>query len=202
MWFDMARNNEKATHDQLELLCSVLDLELDDLLDSIVTQGDVVRMLREHLGQDRIPDHVLFRRQQQRAERQALPKCRICEREGDSTKHHFVNKWILRELEGYVQKWADRSKNCIPVCIDCHRDLHNRNNGPVSIADKLDADEKAFVEAALTALSEQRPKLLILIARGDDSVYEARLVKDWFEGKFATEDAAEVEEPHRLRSVA
>jgi hypothetical protein len=199
LWMDMQRNNQPATHDQLELLCSVLDIELDDLLDEVTTQGDVVKRLREHLGESRVPDHILVRRERFREQRQALPKCRVCEQEGDSTKHHFVNKWILRELSNYNQKWADRSKNCIPVCIDCHRDLHNRNNGPVSIADRLTDSEKRFVEAALSALAEERPKLLILIARGDDSVYEARLVKDWIEGRFKPAEDVEQDVPHRLR---
>jgi hypothetical protein len=79
------------------------------------------------------------------------------------------------------------SKNCVPVCIDCHRDLHARDNGTHSIADLLNDEEKEFAEAALHALSEERPKLLVLIARGDDSTYETRLVRDWIEGKFRTE---------------
>lgn len=206
MWFDVNRNSEKATEEQIELLTSVLDIDLDELLDEVLTQGEVLRQLREALGQgERVPAAVLLRRQRFRAARQALPQCRICRKEGDSTKHHFVNKWILRELSGYAQKWADRSQNCIPVCLACHRDLHSRANGPVSIADKLTEQEKAFANAALSALADERPKLLILIARGDDSVYEARLVKDWIEGHFSAEEVAPQDwrrETNYLRAVS
>jgi hypothetical protein len=200
-WFDVARNSEKATADQLELLATIEnDCDLDELLDEALTQGDVLKRLRAALGQDPIPQDVLERRQKWREQRQIQPCCRKCGKEGDSTKHHFVNKWILRELAHYTAKWADRSKNCIPLCIECHRDLHSRDNGPVSITDYLNDDEMAFAEAALTALAEERPKLLILIGRGADSVYEARLVKDWMEGKFrvATPDFSR----NYLRAVA
>lgn len=182
-WFDMNASHRKATDQQLELLATVEQVDLEDLLESNVTQGDVLVRLRQALGQAPIPIEVLERRQKWRKSRQRQPACRICLKKGDSTKHHFVNKWILKELSGYARLWSNRRENTIPVCIDCHRDLHDRNNGPVSIADKLTASEREFANRALTALSEERPKLLILIARGDDSVYEARLVKDWFEGK-------------------
>lgn len=207
-WFDVTRNHEKATHDQLELLVSICDTELDDLLDENLTRGDVLIRLREALGQgDTIPADVLVRRTKFRAERQALPKCRLCKKEGDSTKHHYINKWILRELADYTRLWADRSKNCIPICIDCHQDLHSRSNGPMSIASVLTDKERRFADAALTALAEERPKLLILIARGDDSVYEARLVKDWIAGLFNVKESAVNEplmtdKPHLLRAVA
>jgi hypothetical protein len=196
-WFDTNKNGEKATAEQLELLATVeTDCDLDDLLDQPLTQGEIVKRLRQALGHDPIPDEVLLRRQKWREQRQEQPKCRKCGREGDSTKHHFVNKWILRELEHYTTKWADRSKNCIPVCIDCHRDLHSRDNGAQSIADCLTDDEKRFADKALSALAEERPKLLILIARGDDSVYEARLIKDWIEGKFMVEEPETSSRPH------
>lgn len=191
-WFDTARNGEQATAEQLELLATVAtDCDLDDLLDESLTQGEVVRRLREALGEARIPPEIFAKRQKWRQERQVQPRCRMCGKEGDSTKHHFVNKWILRELSGYAQKWADRSKNCIPVCIECHRDLHDRRNEAQSIADRLTDTEKAFADAALSALAEERPKLLILIARGDDSVYESRLVKDWIEGRFTVSSSDE-----------
>jgi hypothetical protein len=198
-WFDT--KNPKATDEQLELLSAITGVELDDLLDEVLTQGEVLKRLRRALGIGPIPPQVLAAREVWRAQRASQPKCRICKKEGDSTKHHFINKWILRELANYTQKWADRSKNCIPVCIHCHRDLHDRSAEAHSIADRLNDDEKRFAEAALTALAEERPKLLILIARGDDSVYEARLVKDWIEGKFRVE-TPEPTPPAVLRVVA
>lgn len=200
-WFDTKRHGEKATAEQLELLATLMPSfdeaeSLDDLLDEGLTQGELLKRLRTTLGTNPIPIAILEKRQKWREERQIQPKCRKCGREGDSTKHHYVNKWILRELSGYAQKWADRTKNCIPLCIDCHRDLHSRDNGPQSIADYLNDDEKRFVEKALSALAEERPKLLILIARGDDSVYEARLVKDWIEGYFKVEEDAKASHPN------
>lgn len=202
-WFDMTTNHRKATDKQLELLTTVEDLDLEELLESNVTQGDVLRRLREALGEAPIPHHVLIKRQKWRKARQTQPKCRLCQKEGDSTKHHFVNKWILKELRGYHAKWSNRRDNCIPLCIDCHRDLHDRSGPAKSIAHILTDGEKAFASRALEALSEERPKLLILIARGDDSVYEARLVKDWFEGLFEVCEAATyAEDPVPLAAVA
>lgn len=184
-WFDVRRNGEGATDEQLELLAVIETIEFDDLLDTVITRGDVLKRLRDALGQGGVPADVLERREEWRKLRQLQPCCRKCGKEGDSTKHHFVNKWILRELSGYTQRWADRSKNTIPVCIDCHRRLHLRDDETKSIVPLLGTDELAFAEAALTTLSEERPKLMLLIARGDPGVYETRLVRDWVEGCFA-----------------
>lgn len=185
VWFDTHKNGLKATDEQLELLATATETDLDDLLDEGgLTQEEVITKLRKALNQGQVPPEVIEKRQRWREERRRAPRCRICDKQGDSTRHHFINKWILRELEYYEQKWADRSKNCIPVCIDCHRDLHSRDNGARSIVPYLEAEEREFAEAALHALSEERPKLLILLARGDRSVYESQLVKDWLEGNF------------------
>jgi hypothetical protein len=186
IWVDTKQHGQKATHEQLELLAANLDAEIDDVLDTYITQGEVVKELRSIMGQTP-PADVISRVTAARAMRQTMPECRVCGRVGDSTQHHFVNKWILRELDGYERQWAKRKLNCIPVCIDCHRDLHARDNGSQSIAHLLTAEEKEFAERALTALSEERPKLLILIARGSDSTYETRLVRDWLEGRFGEE---------------
>lgn len=186
LWVDTLRNNEKATEEQLELLMTVEAVELDDLLEEDPTQGEAVTRLRRLLGQDTIPPAVIKRRERLRGERQQRPTCRRCGQRGNSTKHHFVNKWILRELDNYAQKWADRSKNCISLCIECHRNIHSRDEGVHSMVDLLTDEEKGFVEAALQALEQEHPSLLILVGRGDSSVYESRLVKDWIEGYFRT----------------
>lgn len=184
-WFDTDKNHRKATDKQLELLATVEEVDLEDLLESNITQGEVIRRLRVSLGQtDVIPFWVYEKRQKWRKARAEQPPCRMCGKIGDSTRHHFVNKWILKELTHYSQKWSCRRDNTIPICIDCHRDLHYRNGGTVSIADYLRPEERAYAQRALEQLAEERPKLLILLARGDDSVYESRLIKDWFEGKF------------------
>lgn len=189
IWFDMRKQGQRASDEQVELLAVIEDVDLDDLLDAVLTQAEVLERLRLALGQGPIPTDVLRRRDEWRQARQILPQCRKCEKEGDSTKHHFVNKWLLRELPDYTQKWADRGKNCIPVCIDCHRRLHQRDGDEKSIASYLTDEERGFADVALTELAERRPKLLILIARGDDDTYETRLVRDWLEGRFADEPA-------------
>jgi 5-methylcytosine-specific restriction endonuclease McrA len=185
-WFDLQKNSQKATPEQLELLATVEETDLDDLLEEVLTQGEVVQRLRDAMGQT-IPEAVLLRRQKWREERQRAKSCRICGREGDSTQHHFVNRWILKELDGYQHKWADRRNNCIPACIECHRDLHSRANGPHSIVPHLNDTEKEFAQAALEAFEEEHPRLFLMIAKGSDSVYETRLVRDYLEGKFRTE---------------
>lgn len=190
-WFDMSQQGATATDKQIELLAVVEGVDLEDLLEASITQAEVLERLRVALGTT-IPHAALAERQKWRRKRRSAPPCRICEKKGDSTRHHFVNRWILRELSGYAAKWSNRRDNCIPVCIDCHRDLHDRNGTPKSIAHLLTPSEKAFATAALEQLAEERPKLLILLARGDKAVYEAQLVKDWFAGEFDVASSQEV----------
>lgn len=197
-WFDTNKNGQKATDEQLELLATLEGKDLDDMLDEVLTQGEVLRRLRAGLGKMPIPPEILLRRQKWRESRQVQPKCRICKKEGDSTKHHFVNKWILRELTHYASKWADRSKNCIPVCIDCHRDLHERGDEAKSIAGYLKDDERRFAHRAISALLHERPSVFELLVHGDPHVYEARLAKDWCDGRFIVPDPPE----RHLRVVA
>lgn len=185
LWFDVHRNGEQASDEQLELLAVIEQVDLDDLLDTVITRGEVLDRLRKALGQGGVPFDVLERREQWREHRRLQPECLKCHKKGDSTRHHFVNRWILKELADYGQKWADRSKNCIPLCIGCHRHIHERDDEAKSIVEYLNDEQRDFAEAALTALSEERSKLLVLIARGDPGVYETRLVRDWIEGKFA-----------------
>lgn len=203
-WFNISDSHLKATDEQLELLASAENVDMDEVLEAGITQAECLKRLREALGQiPEIPEVVRKRRDKFREQRRSAPPCRICKKEGDSTKHHFVNRWILRELESYDREWSNRRENCIPVCIDCHRDLHDRNGTPKSIAHLLTEQEKAFADRALTALSEQRPKLLILIGRGSSSVYEARLIKDWMEGKFEpAESVPSLETPQILPALA
>lgn len=197
LWFDQNRNGEIASDEQLELLASVLDVEVDELLDAGYTQGQVMERLKMELGIGPIPEDVLERRARARAQRQVQPVCRKCGKEGDSTRHHYVNRWILKELSSYASKWADRSKNCIPLCIECHRHLHYRDDSDKSIVGLLSEEEKQFLNEALNGLANERPRLLISIGKGDPGVYEAQLVKDWFNGAF---DVPIVEEPY-LRVV-
>lgn len=201
LWFDTHRNSEKATEVQLELLASALDVDLDDILDENLSQGDVLTKLRAMLGQG-IPPEVLERRRRWREQRSHQPACRMCGRVGDSTKHHFINKWILKELDGYHHKWADRRTNCIPLCIRCHRDIHSRANGSHSIAQYLTDDEKRFADRALTAFVDERPAIAWLVVRGDDEVYETRLMRDWIEGKFIVKGQSVIDDRQLLAHVA
>lgn len=196
IWFDTNRNGERATDEHLEILAQLEGVDLDDLLDDVVTQGEVLRRLKEALGSCPVPPEIYDRIHTARARRQVAPRCRCCGAEGKSTRHHYVNKWILRELSHYASKWADRSKNCIPACIDCHRKLHDRANGKAkSIADLLTDAEKVFAHKAISALLHERPTVFELLVHGDANVYEAQLVKDWCEGKFiVTEQSKSLEQ--------
>lgn len=184
VWFDTQLDGEKAQLAHLELLALVEDEDIDELLDGHVTQKEVVGRLRDALGQNSIPADIKERRRKWKEARRIAPKCRLCEQTGDSTKHHFVNKWILRELSDYARLWADRNVNTIPVCLKCHRELHERSGPAKSIVEHLTTSEKEFAYRALTAFTEQKPKVAWLIALGDDSVYEARLMKDFVIGLF------------------
>lgn len=200
VWFDTRLNGERARTDHLELLALVEDIDLDDLLDGHVTQRDVIHRLRDALGQNTIPDEVFTRREEWRAARRIAPKCRICDAKENSTKHHFINKWILRELKEYAKKWSDRTINTIPICLDCHRDLHMRTGPAKSIVEYLTSSEREFAYAALDALCEQAPKLALILARGDDSVYESRLLKDFILGLFDPSEAVPIN-PSEVREA-
>lgn len=184
IWFDTAKNGERAKPQHLELLALVEEIDIDDLLDEHIVQGTVIQRLRDALGQNTIPEEILQRREAWREARHKAEPCRLCGAKGDSTKHHFVNRWILKELVDYAWRWSPRARNCIPVCLECHRNLHERTGEAKSIVPFLKDDEKAFAEEALEALSKERPAVVILLARGDDSVYESRLLKDWINGEF------------------
>lgn len=186
IWFDT--KNLTPTAEQLELLALVERCDLDDLLEENLTQRGIYDRLHRSLREANIPSEVLSRRDEWRESRQVQPQCRMCGKAGDSTKHHFVNRWILRELEDYTTKWSNRRDNCIPICIDCHRDLHARTDDPISIAPFLTDDEKVFADRAITAFADERPRIFILIARG--TAYESQLLRDWLSGQFQTVGAS------------
>lgn len=188
VWFDTKLDGEKARLDHLELLALVEEIDIDDLLDGHITQKEVMFRLRKTLGQHSIPEDIRERRRAWKEARRVAPKCRICDAEGDSTKHHFVNKWILKELRDYARLWSDRSENTIPVCLKCHRNLHERTGPAKSIVEYLTTEEKEFAWRALKAFTEQKASTAWLIALGDDSVYEARMMKDFVIGLFNPTD--------------
>lgn len=182
-WFDTTRNGQKATAEQLELLASAEDIDLDDLLDEGLSQGDVILRLRTALGEGQVPPEVELRKRRDAAARQVRPKCRICEKEGNSTRHHFVNRWLMRELSDYPQI-GSRRLCTIPICTDDHRDLHTYNGSDKSIVPYLEPSEKKFAQKVIQQLFDEHPKIFLLLAGGDPQVYESQLIQDWIAGRF------------------
>jgi hypothetical protein len=191
-WFDTEKNSRPAKVEHLEVLATVEDLEADDLLDEGLNQGQVIERLRKSLGQGVIPAHILEKHRKRREAAQQERICRICstegrECEGKITRHHFVTRWLMKELENY-ESYARRDRCTIPVCMGAHRDLHMRNDGDKSIIRYLTDEERHFAHKMLSELEEQHPKIISLARAGDPEVsYEARLIRDYDEGKFAAE---------------
>lgn len=183
IWFDTHQNGMQASAEQLELLVVVTGLELDDLLDADVTQGALIRHLRAALDQGCIPAEVAERQRVYREMRLNGPECRQCGVPGKSTRHHFVNKWIMKTLSNYREVGA-RPKCTIPLCIECHRDLHDRSSGAVSIIPHLTAGERKFASDLIERLRRERPKIFTLLSEGAPETYEARLIHDWIDGLF------------------
>lgn len=188
LWFDQ---RAKATPKQLELLADMEGIELDDLLDEGLTQKQVLYRLREIEGV--IPEHVLETRRARAALQSKQSVCRICSLngwkcEGSITRHHFIPRWLMLELENY-QSYASRSVCTIPVCVARHRDLHYRNDGtPKSIVPFLRDHERAFARRLMDELREQHPKIFELISSGDETTYEGQLARDYLSGEFHRSD--------------
>lgn len=190
LWFDVQRNNEKATAEQLELLAAVENISLDDLLDEGLRQGQVIDRLRAVLNANVIPADVLERRRLAKELAKQQPACRICSTfdwtcEGSITRHHFVPRWMMLNLENY-QAYAARSRCTIPICVGRHRDLHLRGDTdtPKSIAQFLMDPERKFAQKLLDELRAQHPVIFDLVAGGDESTYESQLVVDYLHGRF------------------
>ena len=197
-WFDTNVNGAPAKPNQLELLAAVENIEIDDLLDEGLNQGAVIERLRIGLDQGVIPVEVVER---QRARREAAQTQRVCRAhpgnegcEGRITRHHFVTKWLMKELENY-QSYARRDRCTIPLCVGFHRDLHMRNTSDKSIVEYMTDEERHFAHKMLSELEEQHPKIIALARAGDPEVsYEARLIRDYDEGKFAVESLTNSEQ--------
>ena len=54
----------------------------------------------------------------------------------------------------------------------------------------LNEDEKRFVNENIDRLRREHPKVFDLLKNGEDSVYEACLVRDWLAGKFDAEKSS------------
>jgi hypothetical protein len=190
IWFDQKKNHQKATAEQLELLAAVEDTAIDDVLDAGLRQGEVIERLRVALGEGVVPPEVLERRRAAKILAASQPECRICselgwECEGSITRHHFVPRWLMLQLDNYVS-YAARSRCTIPICIGRHRDLHLRNDEetPKSMAQFLNERELTFAQKMLDELREQHPAIFDLISAGDSSTYESVLISDYIHGAF------------------
>lgn len=185
LWWDQKKNNQKATVEQLQLLAVSENLSLDDLLDEGLLQGETIMRLRLALHGQVIPPEVLARKRQAKIDARLQPRCRMgCDPcEGMITRHHFVPRWLMLELENY-SAYAARSRCTVPICLSRHRDLHIRNEGDKSIAQYLTDDERAFAQKMLTELKEQHPRIFELLLGGDESTYEHQLVIDYVKGQF------------------
>jgi hypothetical protein len=185
-WFDYKAS--VATIEQLELLADVTGDPIDDLLDAGLGQKEVARRLFALDGM--VPAEVLERRRLRQLEQKDAPACRWCalndlECEGYSTKHHFVPRWLMLLLENY-HAYSSRSLCTIPICLARHRDLHMRGGTPKSIVACLNDRERAFAQKMLDELREQHPVIFDLMAQGDESSYEATLIRDYIAGSLRT----------------
>lgn len=209
-WFDGRLDSRRATVAQLELLADTLGIDVDDLLDGDLTQGEVKRRLHDAMG-NTIPPHVLEARRARKAQQGSRPKCRICtahgwECEGSITRHHFIPRWLMRELQNY-DAYAARSICTIPICVGRHRDLHFRGEGSEgtdkSIVQYLTETERALAQRMLDDLHEQRPVIFDLIAGGNEKSYEWQLIRDYQAGLFrTTREVVEANEQDTHLSVA
>lgn len=183
-WFDVNKNSHKASVVQIKLLASAMDIDIDKILDEQLSQGQVIELLRKELGEGMVPEDIEERRERDKERRKHEPKCRICDRVGDSTRHHFVNRWMLKELSNY-REVSQRTKCTIPLCVRDHRDLHSRERGDKSIVKFLDRTEKKFVNETLKRFRKEHRGGFDLLKKGDPTrSYEACLVQEWLLGKF------------------
>lgn len=193
-WFDMKKNGQVPKVAHLELLAAAENISVDDLLDEGVTQGELILRLRGALGEGLIPAEVLERHRRYKEEASRQPRCRICdafgwECEGSITRHHFIPRWLMLQLENYVA-YAARTKCTVPICVSKHRDLHILGSDtPKEIISYLTDDERKFAHKMLSELKEQHPKIFELLLGGDEEVsYEAKLVSSYIKGEFLHQD--------------
>lgn len=188
IFFD-TKGSVRATVNQLELLADVENINIDDLLDEGLSQGQAYNRIQMILNSDVIPPEVLIRRRRRRLQSRTEPDCRICtlngwECEGSITRHHFVPRWLMLQLENY-QAYAARIRCTVPICVGRHRDLHYRDKGEKSIVRFLTEEERKFAQKMLDELRVEHPAIFDLIAGGDaDYAYEAQLLRDYFHGEF------------------
>jgi hypothetical protein len=192
IWFDQNQNGKKASANQLAWLAAAEDTPIDSLLDEGLSQGAVLFRLRTVIEPGTIPFGIIARRRKAREEARKQPACRICSKldlecDGEITRHHFIPRWMMRELENY-QAYAARSKCTIPICIGRHRDLHldDDKETPKSIGQFMTDDERKFAQKMLEELEWEHPKMFKLIRGGFmGKEYERQLLEDFDNGEFS-----------------
>jgi hypothetical protein len=201
IWFDQNKNGQKASSSQLAWLAAAENTPIDSLLDEGLSQGNVLFRLRAVLEPGTIPLDIIERRRKAREEARRQPACRICtsmgwECDGDITRHHFVPRWMMLELENYTA-YAARSKCTIPICIGRHRDLHldDDRETPKSLAQFMTDDERAFAQKMLEELEWQHPRMFKLIRGGvAGKEYERQLIEDYDADLFSKSQLGESNE--------
>lgn len=201
-WFDQ---RARASAAQLELLADWSDESIDDLLDAGLTARQVLFKLREVATPGVIPELVLERRRERERVHGLAPACRICqlngwECEGRITRHHFVPRWIMLQLENY-QAYAARSACTIPICVGRHRDLHFRgeNDGPKTIIPYLREHERKFAQKMIDELRAEHPKIFDLLSSGTEESYEGTLIRDYLSGAFTHIESIYSEEEYPVQ---
>ena len=202
LWFNY--KNAVATVEQLEFLADLTGEPIDDILDAGLSQREVADRLFAHDGL--IPAHVLEARRRAKAAARRAPACRWCDLyglrcEGRITRHHYVPRWLMLQLENY-EAYAPRRICAIPICLSRHRDLHLRDDSPKSIVACLNQRERAFAQRMIDELQEQHPKVYDLIASGDEYTYEGTLFSDYLSGAFRRQVRQDVADESLLSSIA
>ncbi len=204
IWFDTQQNGKDCKVEHLELLAAAENISVDDLLDESLNQGELIKRLRMALGEGVIPPEILEQMRIRKAEAASQPSCRICDPfglkcEGSITRHHFIPRWMMLQLENY-QAYAPRRTCTIPICIGRHRDLHARDDRVgKSIVQYLTDDERAFAQRMLEELEEQHPGTFKLLASGDETTYEGQLIRDYFAGNFRRQNSSSVRAESKTR---
>lgn len=188
LWF----NKDGITSATLEHLEALAEIEeegdLDEVLEEELSQKEVLR--RIHIAEEMIPFDVLQKRKEKWLAKREPVVCRICSGKGDEcegvmTRHHFVPRWLMRELSHYSM-YAARSKCTIPICLGTHRRLHLRDGTPKSIYNYLNLEEKNLVNKMISSLIRERPAIFELLLGGDSTSYESQLVYDYLANRFAS----------------
>ena len=201
LYFDKHKHNEDPTVGQLERLADLSGDPIEDLLEAGFNQKQVMEALRSLEGTMNRPPHIRakIRLAEDQACRICTPLSQVCE--GQITRHHFVPKWMMKELEDY-RAYASRGVCTIPICLGRHRDLHLRGEEPrratldrllrrpkrsltsKHVSDILSQEERGFADKLIQEFRDQHPGIFDNMVAGDETSYEHILVMDFLKGRF------------------